>query len=195
MRRRSVGAAPARAVSRSARPERARFRSGVRIMRFIDVMTPLASRRDDSFRRRGGPGLRTLGGLSLAAPSGVGLVTRPKPLLLLAYLAHEGPTDRDRLARLFFDTSRDARDALSTTLRRLGVLVARPRAGDRRIGTTVGTDAIAFQELVLTADPRVALASYGGPFCGGVDLRLGLELEEWLSSTRERLASHAGICS
>jgi hypothetical protein len=55
---------------------------------------------------------------------------------------------------------------------------------------TVGTDAMVVPQLVLTAESRVAPASYGGPSGGGVDLRLGLGLEEWFFSSGERLDSH-----
>jgi hypothetical protein len=54
---------------------------------------------------------------------------------------------------------------------------------------TAGTDAMVVPQLVLTAEPRVAPASYGGPAGGGVDLRLGLGLEERFCSSGERLAS------
>ena len=59
--------------------------------------------------------LGTLGRLRLEGTS----LTRPKPLLLLAYLALEGPTPRTRLCRLFFDDAANPPDALGTTLRRL----------------------------------------------------------------------------
>lgn len=45
--------------------------------------------------------VKTLGTLRLNGEK----LTRPKPLLMVAYLAHEGPTDRDRLARLFCGAS------------------------------------------------------------------------------------------
>ncbi len=131
--------------------------------------------------------LRTLGALHLAGSP----VTRPKPLLLLAYLAHEGPTDRERLARLFFVSSRDPRDALSTTLRRLGRLVDRPTERDGRLRTSVTTDALEFQRHAVAAEPQVALDRYGGAFLQGSAVGCGVELEEWVVSTRERLGSIA----
>ena len=133
------------------------------------------------------PTLRTLGTLHLVGSQ----VTRPKPLLLLAYLAHEGPTDRERLARLFFVASRDPRDALSTTLRRLGSLVDRPTTPDGRLRTSVTTDALAFQHCAALVEPQDALDRYGGAFLQGSAVGCSVELEEWIVSTRERLGSIA----
>lgn len=128
--------------------------------------------------------LRTLGTLSLTGSA----LTRPKPLLLLAYLAQEGPTDRERLARLFFSTTQDPRDALSTTLRRLRGLVGPVAETDMRLSTTVVTDAQAFQASAFRSEPKVALGHYAGAFAQGIELSMEPELEEWVISTRERLA-------
>lgn len=133
------------------------------------------------------PVLRTLGALHLAGSP----VTRPKPLLLLAYLAHEGPTDRERLARLFFMSSRDPRDALSTTLRRLGPLVERTAKTDGRLRARVTTDALEFQRHAVSAEPQVALGRYRGSFLQGSPVGSGVEVEEWIVSTREHLGSIA----
>jgi hypothetical protein len=132
------------------------------------------------------PTLRTLGALHLVGSP----VTRPKPLLLLAYLAHEGPTDRERIARLFFAGSREPRDALSTTLRRLEGLVD-PVDGDRRVRARVGTDALEFQRLAISSRPEVALARYRGTFMQAPTVPCGVEVEEWIVSTREHLGSIA----
>jgi hypothetical protein len=59
--------------------------------------------------------LRTLGELTLEGTP----LRRPKPLLLLAYLALEGPTSRRTLAALFFGDVKDPRDSLSATLKHL----------------------------------------------------------------------------
>ena len=133
------------------------------------------------------PTLRTLGALHLAGSP----VTRPKPLLLLAYLAHEGPTDRERLARLFFGSSRDPRDALSTTLRRLGSLVEQEAKTDGRVGTRITTDALEFQRHAISAAPQVALGQYRGSFIQAAPVGCGVEVEEWIVSTREHLGSIA----
>jgi hypothetical protein len=128
--------------------------------------------------------LCTLGHLALRG----GDVTRPKSLLLLAFLAHEGPNDRERVARLFFPTSRDPRDALCTAVRRAGGLV---RAVDGRLSTSVTTDALAFERAALESGPREALALYAGPFVQALPVELEAELEEWVLVTRERLAGLA----
>ena len=52
--------------------------------------------------------LRTLGGLQLEGTE----FQRPKPLLLLAYLALEGPQERGYLAELFFQGSSNGRHKL-----------------------------------------------------------------------------------
>lgn len=59
--------------------------------------------------------LRALGRLHVAGSA----LRRPKPLLLLTYLAMEGTKPRQHLSELFFSEARDAADALGTTLRRL----------------------------------------------------------------------------
>lgn len=131
--------------------------------------------------------LLTLGTLSLIGKQ----LTRPKPLLLLAYLAHEGPTDRERLARLFFASAQDSRDALSTTVRRLRGLVTQVGDSDPRLRTNVVTDAQEFELSALRSEPNVALAHYNGAFAQGMEVGMRSELEEWVMSTRERFASLA----
>jgi hypothetical protein len=133
------------------------------------------------------PTLRTLGALRLeGAP-----LQRPKPLLLLAYLSCEGPTDRDHLARWFFADCDDARDALTTTLRRLGLLVGAVSAWDDRIRSRVASDALAFERDALSEDPEVALRRYQGAFLQGLQVTCSVEVEEWIFATRERLGSLA----
>lgn len=60
----------------------------------------------------------TLGRLALTGVPGPGF-SRPKALLLLVYLALEGPRDRVHLSILFFGQARDPLGSLCTTLRRL----------------------------------------------------------------------------
>lgn len=129
--------------------------------------------------------LVTLGGLRL---EGSGF-TRPKPLLLLCYLALEGAQSRRVLAELFFRDTRNPRDALSTTYRRLralgdGLAVA---DGDR-LGTVVACDAGELLAALEGGDGEAALPLYRGAFLAGFDLALGEELEEWVFATREFLA-------
>jgi hypothetical protein len=133
------------------------------------------------------PILRTFGCLALPGSD----LTRPKPLLLLAYLTLEGPTDRDRLSRLFFAASSDPRDALSTTLRRLRGVVVTASVDDARLTTQVRADAISFEERALRSDAPAALDYYRGPFLQGLDLAVGIELEEWILTRREAFAALA----
>lgn len=133
------------------------------------------------------PLLHTLGTLHLPGAA----VSRPKPLVLLAYLAHEGPTDRERLARLFFGSSRDPRDALGTTLRRLGPLVAPAAASDGRVRARATTDALEFEHLAVAGTARVALDAYGGAFLEGAATRYGVEVEDWVLATREHCGALA----
>lgn len=133
------------------------------------------------------PTLRTLGTLRLPGSP----LTRPKPLLLLAFLAHEGPTDRDRLARLFFARSRDPRDALSTTLRRIAGFAEPVGPMDERLRATIATDALEFQRLAIAEEPEVALARYQGTFLQGVPMGSGVEADEWIVSAREHFGSIA----
>ena len=115
-------------------------------------------------------------------------LARPKPLLMLAYLCLEGPQLRRDLAAMFFPNSDDRSDALSTTLRRLR------KAGDTifedsgRISASVTCDAIELIEHCKNGNLESALSVYGGAFAAGLGEDLGIELEEWVFRTRERLA-------
>lgn len=132
--------------------------------------------------------MRTLGGLELEGAR----LTRPKPLLLLAYLALEGPRDKRHLADLFWPRAKSPRRSLHVALSQLrqgapGSL----DGGDHQIGSPVTTDADAFLELVDAGAVDEAEAAYRGAFLAGLDLPLGLELEEWVFRTREFLAGRA----
>jgi predicted ATPase len=130
--------------------------------------------------------LRTLGGLELEGSA----FRRQKPLLLLAYLALEGPMSRRELADLFFVGSRDPRDGLSTALRRLAVGArGRLEIAGERVSARVPCDAVELLDARRTAAPALAISLYRGPFAQGVDVPLGLEIEEWVFMTRERLAN------
>lgn len=132
--------------------------------------------------------LITLGSLALeGATSG-----RQKPLLLLAYLALEGPKPRRQLVELFWPDAADGRDSLQTTVRRLRQVSADLVVADGdRLGTDVACDAHGFEAAVRSRDHDTALALYAGAFLEDLDLPLGEEVEEWLYSTRERLAYQA----
>ena len=139
-------------------------------------------------RVRSGMYLRLLGGLTL---EGSGL-RRPKPLLLLAYLALEGSQHRRALADLVWPGAVDARDSLSTTLRRLrGVLGSLLIVDADQIATTVRHDVAEFEEAVRSGEPSDVVHAYGGAFLDGLTLPLRGEIEDWIVETRERLAGLA----
>ncbi len=129
--------------------------------------------------------LRTLGGLGLEG----GGLQRPKPLLLLAYLALEGRKPRGRLAQLFWPAATDQRNRLSVTLRRLrGDAPGAVAADDAHVWSTVACDAQELLAAIGRGDVQGASDAYAGAFLAGLDLPLGIELEEWAHATREHLA-------
>jgi tetratricopeptide (TPR) repeat protein len=128
--------------------------------------------------------LRTLGALRLEGAS----LTRPKPLLKLAYLALNGPTTRRELADVFFRDADDPRDSLSTSLRHLRKAEVVDLLPDDRIASRVPCDAT---DLLADFDAyryEAVLAAYDGPFLDGLDVELGVDLEDWLFATREAIA-------
>lgn len=133
--------------------------------------------------------LRTFGGVTL----GEGAFTRPKPLLLLAYLAVEGPQDRRFLAELFWPEAAQPRRSLAVALARLKR--AAPDAvdvADGKVACAARSDAEAFFDHVERGEPMRAVELYRGPFLDGIDpVNAGAELEEWLYGTRELLSARA----
>lgn len=131
--------------------------------------------------------LRTFGNFAWEG----GTLRRPKPLLLLTYLALEGPKTRRYLAELFFPDARDPRDSLSAALKHAqkggGSLVL---TGER-VSTDVLCDARLFRQRLEAGRYEEALALYRGPFLKELGLELSGELEEWLLETREHFASLA----
>ncbi|ADR35746.1 Tetratricopeptide TPR_1 repeat-containing protein [Oceanithermus profundus DSM 14977] len=129
--------------------------------------------------------LRLLGSLEL---EGVRF-TRPKPLLLLAYLALEGSRERRFLAELFWPEAKRPLGSLSVALTQLNK--AHPgavRTHGRRLYTPLPTDVDELIDAVARGEWARAVRLYGGAFAEGLDLRLGHELEEWVFQMRERVA-------
>jgi len=128
--------------------------------------------------------LRTLGDLALDGSA----LRRPKPLLLLAYLAFEGATPRRRLAELFFGDAKDPYDSLSTALKYVkqhgAVLDLQPKT----VAARVECDAKILLDDLDKNDPATAVGRYRGPFLSTLGFSLGEELEEWVYGTREFLA-------
>jgi WD40 repeat protein len=131
--------------------------------------------------------LVTLGGLKVEGSP----LTRPKPLLLLAYLALEGSRDRRDLAELFFMGNQDPMQGLRVSLSHLNKEAAGAvRASDKRLWTELKSDIAELESELALGNFEGILELYKGPFLEGFDLTdLGEELEEWLYSVRERIAS------
>ena len=131
--------------------------------------------------------MHTLGKLTLEGSS----FQRPKALLLLSYLALEGRKERRFLAELFWPGSKNARTNLAMTLMRL-----RKQAGEviDADDTTAWVDVTTDVEQMMTALEKGSLEKglelYQGAFLEGAAVSgLGIELEDWLHTTRESLAS------
>ena len=144
----------------------------------------------------------TLGTTDLQAdddPSAVvDLVSQPKRLALLAFLAVDRPGSRhfrDTLVALFWpelDTER-ARHALRQTLyhlrRSLGpdIVLGEDHAGVGIARERLWCDAVAFQEEVGRGRLAHALELYGGEFMPGFHSECGPAYDLWLDTARERL--------
>lgn len=129
--------------------------------------------------------LNTLGTLEVEGTS----FSRAKPLLLLAYLAIEGSKSRVHLAELMWPDSVDPRDSLSTTVRRLrAVGPEHVEATETHLRARLKCDAVDLEAAARAGSYSDVVALYRGPFLDGIELRLPVELEEWVYATRERLA-------
>jgi predicted ATPase len=129
--------------------------------------------------------LQTLGGLRLTSTT----FTRPKPLLLLAYLSLEGARQRNHLAELFWQTGNRMKSlSMALTLLRQG-------AGDvaqvdaKQVKAKVESDVRELLVALDKSDWEKTAHLYTGAFLEGVVLDdWSSELEEWVYSTREYLA-------
>ena len=145
--------------------------------------------------------LTTLGALDLRDSRGHAVrdvLTQPKRVALLAYLAVEGsraPVSRDSLLALFWPESDDARarNALSQALHHLrqalgpGVIESqRPRTigvdGER-----LWCDATQMALALERGEIELALDLYRGEFCAGLFVSGTPDLEQWLDGQRRRL--------
>lgn len=131
--------------------------------------------------------LQTLGGLALQGSS----FRRPKPLLVLTYLALEGAKDRHHLAELFWPDAAEPMGSLRVALAQLRA--AAPEAlgvADAGLAAKVDADAVALLRALDADNPAKATELYRGAFLAGFYLAgLGSELEEWVYSTREFLGT------
>ena len=129
--------------------------------------------------------LRTLGGLELSHTA----FARPKPLLLLCYLALEGPKERRHLAELFWREASDPLNRLAVTLSRLRKVGGLVQADAAKAWTDLPTDARALLTALERGEYDVAVGLYQGPFLEGVYVEAwGGELGEWVYGTRDFLA-------
>ncbi len=132
--------------------------------------------------------LRMLGGLELEGSD----LTRPVVLLLLAYLALEGPQERRFLAQLLWMDAADPLNRLSSTLTKIRkVAPGAIEANGLRVWADVQTDVDEFLAAIDEGRPERAIELYRGPFLLGIQPGAGVELEEWLYETREGLADRA----
>jgi tetratricopeptide (TPR) repeat protein len=114
---------------------------------------------------------------------------RPKPLLLLAYLALEGPKPRRYLAELFFGDVKDPYDSLSTALKYLrqhsaSALNVQPKT----VSTEVTCDVRVLFQVLEEGHVAEAVSHYRGPFLSTLDLTLGEELENWVYQQQDGIA-------
>ncbi|MEX2536979.1 MAG: tetratricopeptide repeat protein [Trueperaceae bacterium] len=135
--------------------------------------------------------LRTLGGAALVGSS----FSRPKPLLLLAYLALEGAKSRRFVSELFWGEAARPMNSLRVALSQLrhgapGALIEE----EQRLRCVVPCDALQILQALEAGDVVTAAGNYHGPFLEGFDLSYAnasgaaVELEEWVFATREYLA-------
>ncbi|GGB58742.1 ATP-binding protein [Deinococcus soli (ex Cha et al. 2016)] len=127
------------------------------------------------------PTLITLGGLDLAG------FRKVKSLLLLVYVALEGPTPRRTLATLLWPGAARPEGSLRVALHALREVHPGALGGEDRLSTPVTSDAAH----LLTLRGEAAWDAYAGPFLHGVPLTgVSAEFEEWVETQRERLARH-----
>jgi predicted ATPase len=132
--------------------------------------------------------LCTLGGLWLEGSD----FTRPKPLLLLTYVALEGPQVRRHIAELFWPEARDSMKSLTVALTRLrqgapGVI----ETDGKRLWSYIPVDVKDLLNLLDKGEVMAALELYQAPFLEGIYLsNWSSELEEWVCRTREFLSRY-----
>ncbi len=116
--------------------------------------------------------------------------TRPKPLLLLAYLAIEGAQERRRAAGLFWPQARDPLGSLTVALSQLRTGAPGAVQADRtHVWTRLPCDASQLLDSLQRASEDALELAARGPFLPGMSpVLLGVELEEWVFRTREFLA-------
>ena len=136
--------------------------------------------------------LVTLQGLHLTGSSYKG----KHPLVLLAYLAIEGPTERRALSELFWPDARDPLNSLSAALTRLrkhapGFI----EADEVRVWTTIRCDVHDLQEALESDDADRVLGLHERGFLDGVfESDWGVGLEGWVLAQRDLLGEQVRRC-
>src|SRR5216683_7455038 len=152
---------------------------------------------------------RLLGTLSLVTADGReagSLLTQPRRLALLAYLAAatpQGPHRRDTLLALFWPEldQEHARAALRQSLHVLRSALganAMLSRGDEEIGLDVDRlwcDVVALDEAITAGRFGEALELYRGEMLGGFFIPGAAEFERWLDVERARLRQAASRCA
>jgi tetratricopeptide (TPR) repeat protein len=125
--------------------------------------------------------------------------SRPKPLLLLAYLTLEGPQSRGQLAQLFWNDPK-AKSNLSVMLsqfKKEGAANAFPdQPGLDPLASLVRCDALEFDAAMQQEKLEAALELYKGSFLHDLgkdlsDLEVSDELLDWVMVKREQFAQTA----
>ncbi len=127
--------------------------------------------------------------------------SRPKPLLLLAYLTLEGAQTRDALAELFWNDKK-AKSNLSVVLSQFKkegageVISSQP--GIDPLPSLIRCDAQEFLELLAAENLQAALELYKAPFLHDLgkpldDLEVSSELRDWVFLKRESFAQQAQV--
>jgi tetratricopeptide (TPR) repeat protein len=123
--------------------------------------------------------------------------SRPKPLLLLAYLTLEGPQERAKLARLFWN-GKNGKASLSVVLsqfkKECAVQVLSDQPGIDPLPSLIACDAPALLEATEHQNVERALELYQGSFLQDLskpldDLELSGELLDWVLEKREWYAA------
>ncbi len=122
---------------------------------------------------------------------------RPKPLLLLSYLAIEGVKERRYLSQLFWPNTSNPAHSLSKAVYRLkqGLCIEHSdvdhliQSDDQSLSTVIQSDALELLDAIEKHDLQRAVELYRGEFLASVNtLDLGEELEQWLLETRDYIA-------
>ncbi len=137
--------------------------------------------------------LRTLGNLKLETTD----FSRPKPLLLLAFLAVEGAKERRHVQDLFWSEAGNRALSLRVALSQLRqVSPDLVQSEGQRLSSSLKSDVGAFLQAIRDGDLEVARGLYSGAFLDGFSLLdWGVELEEWVLNTRDMLAGQARAIS